>query len=260
MVLDHVTGRADAVVVPRASTEADVLGHRDLNVVDVVRVPDRIEQLIREAQSQNVLDGFLTEVVVDTEDRVLGEHLVDDGVQFASALEVVAERLLDDNSSPLTVLGLREARRRQLLEHLRKRVGRNRKVETVIAADTTFVVERGQRVGQVLEGLGLVETALHEPDTFSEPLPDVLTELGASTVLDCFEDDVREVLVRPVTPGEPDQSESGRQQSTVGEVVDGGHELAPGKVAGNTENHQGAGPRNVRKPFVGAVPKGIHPI
>ncbi len=80
-----------------------------------------------------------------------GEHLVDDGVQFASALEVVAERLLDDDSSPLTVLGLREARRRQLLEHLRKRVGRNRKVETVIAADTTFVVERCQRVGQVLE-------------------------------------------------------------------------------------------------------------
>lgn len=111
MVLDHVTGRADAVVVPRASTEADVLGHCDLNVVDVVRVPDRIEQLVREAQSQNVLDGFLTEVVVDTEDRVLGEHLVDDGVQFASALEVVAERLLDDDSSPLTVLGLREARR-----------------------------------------------------------------------------------------------------------------------------------------------------
>lgn len=123
MVLDHVTGRADAVVVPGASTEADVLGHRDLNVVDVVRVPDRIEQLVREAQSQNVLDGFLTEVVVDTEDRVLGEHLVDDGVQFASALEVVAERLLDDDSSPLTVLGLREARRRQLLEHLRNALG-----------------------------------------------------------------------------------------------------------------------------------------
>ena len=69
MVLDHVAGGADAVVVAGAAADADVLGHGDLHVVDVVAVPDRLEQLVGEAQRQHVLDGLLAQVVVDPEHR-----------------------------------------------------------------------------------------------------------------------------------------------------------------------------------------------
>ena len=73
MVLDDVAGRADAVVVARPAADADVLGHGDLHVVDVVRVPDRVEQLVGEPQRQDVLHRLLAEVVVDAEHRLLGE-------------------------------------------------------------------------------------------------------------------------------------------------------------------------------------------
>ena len=100
MVLDHVAGRADAVVVAGPATKADVLGHGDLHVVDVVGVPDRLEQLVGEAQRQDVLHGLLAEVVVDAEHRLLGEDVVDDLVELARALQVVRERLIDHHPAP----------------------------------------------------------------------------------------------------------------------------------------------------------------
>ena len=68
VVLDDVARGADAVVVAGAPADADVLGHRDLHVVDVVGVPHRLEELVGEAQGEEVLDGLLAEVVVDAED------------------------------------------------------------------------------------------------------------------------------------------------------------------------------------------------
>jgi hypothetical protein len=75
VVLDDVAGGADAVVVAGAAADADVLGHRDLHVVDVVAVPDRLEHGVAEPERQDVLHRLLAEVVVDAEDRLLGEHL-----------------------------------------------------------------------------------------------------------------------------------------------------------------------------------------
>ena len=69
VVLDHVARGADAVVVAGAAADADVLGHGDLHVVDVVGVPDRLEHGVGEAHRQDVLDRLLAEVVVDPEDR-----------------------------------------------------------------------------------------------------------------------------------------------------------------------------------------------
>ena len=53
----------------------DRLGDGDLDVVDELAVPDRLEDAVREPQRQHVLDRLLAEVVVDPEDLVLGEVL-----------------------------------------------------------------------------------------------------------------------------------------------------------------------------------------
>src|SRR5699024_5869928 len=45
VVLQNVPGGTDAVVVACAPAEPDVLGHRDLDVVDVVGVKQRVEKL-----------------------------------------------------------------------------------------------------------------------------------------------------------------------------------------------------------------------
>src|SRR6476620_1117514 len=103
VVLDDVAGGADTVVVSAATTESDVLGHGDLDVVDVVGVPDRLEHLVGEAKRQHVLHRFLAKVVVDAEHRRLGEHAVHQMVERFGAGKVVAERLLDDHPAPAAV-------------------------------------------------------------------------------------------------------------------------------------------------------------
>ena len=67
VVLDHVAQRAGTVVVAAAVLDAEGLGHGDLHVVDVLRVPQRLEQRVGEAQRQQVLHRLLAEVVVDAE-------------------------------------------------------------------------------------------------------------------------------------------------------------------------------------------------
>ena len=73
---DHVAERAGALVEAGALAEAERLGHVDLDVIDEVAVPDRLEQPVREPEREDVLRGLLAEEVVDAEDLLLVEHLV----------------------------------------------------------------------------------------------------------------------------------------------------------------------------------------
>ena len=75
MVLDEVAQRPGPFVVPGAAADPDVLGGGDLDVIDVVAVPDRLKQRVGEAQRHQVLDRLLAEVVIDPEDLGLLEDL-----------------------------------------------------------------------------------------------------------------------------------------------------------------------------------------
>ena len=83
-----------------AALDPERLGDRDLDVVDELPVPDRLEDAVREPERQHVLHRLLAEVVVDAEDLALVEVLRDQLVQLACGGEVVAERLLDDQPRP----------------------------------------------------------------------------------------------------------------------------------------------------------------
>ena len=73
MVLEDVPDRARVLVERGAALDPDRLGDRDLDVVDELAVPDRLEDPVREAQREQVLDRLLAEVVVDPEDLALLE-------------------------------------------------------------------------------------------------------------------------------------------------------------------------------------------
>jgi hypothetical protein len=105
VVLQHVAGGAGLLVEGGAGADADVLGHGDLHGVDVVGVPDRLEQRVGEAQRQQVLDRLLAQVVVDPEDVLRAEDAVDQGVELLGRGEVVPERLLHDDPPPAARLG-----------------------------------------------------------------------------------------------------------------------------------------------------------
>ena len=99
MVLHDVAHRADRVVEVAAVGDAEVLAHRDLHRGDELPVPDRLEDRVREAEVEDVLDRHLPEEVVDAVKLRLVDEGVQLGVQLACGREVVAERLLDDDSA-----------------------------------------------------------------------------------------------------------------------------------------------------------------
>ena len=76
VVDDDVAQRADRVVEVAAILDAEVLGHRDLDGLDVVPVPDRLEHRVREPEVQDLLEAHLPEVVVDAEELRLVDVLV----------------------------------------------------------------------------------------------------------------------------------------------------------------------------------------
>ena len=66
-----------------------------LNIIDVVTVPSRVEELIAESQNENVLDHLLTQVVINTENFFLLPVGVQSLLKVAGALQILAERLLN---------------------------------------------------------------------------------------------------------------------------------------------------------------------
>ncbi len=81
MVGHHVAQRPGGVIEAAAVANAELFLDRDLDVVDVVAIPDRLEHAVGETQHQDVLDGFLAEVMVDPVDLLLFGDLKQFGVQ-----------------------------------------------------------------------------------------------------------------------------------------------------------------------------------
>jgi len=106
MTLDHVAQRASGVVElarPSAPTVSAI-------VIWTSRTQARdhsgLEHRIAEAQREQVLHAFLTQVMIDPVDAVLGEDGADRVVDCARTLEIAAERLLQHH----TVAGVTQPR------------------------------------------------------------------------------------------------------------------------------------------------------
>jgi len=91
VVLNHVAQLAGLVEVAPAALDADFLGHGDFNVGDVALVPLGLEQAVGKTQRDQVLYGFLAQVVVDPVGAVLGEELRHGIVDLARGLQIRAD-------------------------------------------------------------------------------------------------------------------------------------------------------------------------
>ena len=57
-------------------------------MVDVVAIPDRLEDPIRQAKGENVLDGLFAQIVVDAVDLRFLEDLLDLAIELAGGGQV----------------------------------------------------------------------------------------------------------------------------------------------------------------------------
>ena len=173
----HVLVGAGALVEVGALVEAECLGNVDLDVVDEVAVPDRLEQAVGEPERQDVLRGLLAEEVVDAEDLVFPERLVNEVVEFDRAGQVGAERFLHDDAGPV-----HQVRVPQRGDHRAGGLRRHRKIVQPTDARPELGLGLGHRGGQRLRACAL----RHIGDGFGEPLPLLLGEFVGAEVLDCL--------------------------------------------------------------------------
>ena len=103
MVRHHVAQRAGGIVEAAAVADAELLVDGDLDMVDMVAIPDRLEHAVGKSQHQDVLHRLLAEIMIDPVDLVLVHQLQELGVEVLGRFEVGAERLFDHQPTPRAV-------------------------------------------------------------------------------------------------------------------------------------------------------------
>src|SRR3954451_23259335 len=237
MVLEDVADCAGVLVVAGPGLDADRLGHRHLDVVDELAIPDRLEDPVREAEREHVLHGLLAEVVVDPEDLLLAEVLEQGRGQLLRRLEVVAERLLDHEARPAAIVS-------PLAERLDDRGESGRRhgeVEDAVAPELLLLVKLAERVVELVLAAGVGEVGRNVVQLRRELVPGVLAERVARVLLDRRLHVLPKGVVVALRARDAHDCEARRQQAADGERIERRHQLLVGEVAGGAEDHERAG-------------------
>src|SRR5262249_29149926 len=105
------------------------LGCSDLNMVDMVAIPERLEYAVRKAQHQDVLNSLFSEKVIDAVNLILRKHLEELRVKRFGCRQVVPEWFFDDYPPPGTVRLPGESCATELLDHRAEEPVGNSQVE-----------------------------------------------------------------------------------------------------------------------------------
>ena len=140
VVRNHVAEGAGRLVIAAAQLDSELLGDRDLHVIDVAAIPDRLEDSVGETECENILDRFLAEIMVDAIDLLFVDDLADRAVQGDRRRQIVAEGLLDHDAPPLVAFLLGEAGRAKLLDNDREENGAGCEIEENVALGSLLLV------------------------------------------------------------------------------------------------------------------------
>ncbi len=234
---DHVAEGAGFLVEAATHLDRERLRHVDLDVVDVVAVPDRLEHAVGKAQRQQVLHRLATDVVVDSEDLLLVEDGVDERVELPRRGEVAAEGLLHDHPRPLPQPGPAK-----ILDHPGR--GGRRQSQIVQQLCVVKLVAGGRdRGSQLLEAIAGGD----EPKRLGEAVPGLALERPPPRTADRLAGELGELLVGEIAARGADQGEPLRHQAGLEEVEDPRQQLAAGQVPGRSEEHDHLIVRNRRR-------------
>ena len=77
-----VADRARLIVEGASALHPEVFRHRDLDALDMVAVPERLQQRVRKTKEDHVMHRPLAQVMVDAEDRLLVKGCQQDPVEL----------------------------------------------------------------------------------------------------------------------------------------------------------------------------------
>ena len=225
VILDHVPKTSRCVVEGTTPIDPEGLGHGDLDIANVVAVPDRLEEGIGEAGVEDVLRRFLTEVVIDPEDLTLFKDVVKRPVQSLGRGLVVTEWLFHDNAGSLidTPGGL---------ESLGDRSEKNGRDGQIM--DRTLGATQGLLEG--LEGHGIPVVAVNILEAVGK-LFKVRLVHAAPVGRDSLAGAVDDLLAGHAALGNADHRPL--QHPPAIERLDGVEEFLMGQITGRSEEDQG---------------------
>ena len=236
---DHVAVGAGRLVEVAALGQAERLGHVDLDVGDVVPVPDRLEQAVGEAEGEDVLGRLLAQEVVDPEDLLLVEDLVQLGVERDGRGVVGAERLLHDDPAAHDQAGLEDGAHRG-----ERGLRRHRQVVQPLV-DVT-----GQQLLGPGDGLAQGERPgreRHEVEALGELVPVGVAHLAGAVLADGDQGQVAERVGGHLVEGGPHDAQV-LDEPGLEQVQQAGDQLALGEVPGGAEQDEGGGRGHGGKP------------
>ena len=222
---DHVAVGAGLFVEGGARADRQRLGNVDPDVIDVIAIPDRFEDAVRESEREDVLHRLLAEEVVDPEDLRLVERGVQERVQRAGGGEIGAEGLLDDDPRARDEPG-----RDQRLDGLAEGDGRHG--EVVESARVAAALRLGGAGGR---GERVAVTRVRVEEVPREASPGMLVLDAAAELVDGTAGEDAEGVVVEVVERGADDPVARRQQAGLREAEEAWQELAPGEVAGRPE-------------------------
>ena len=229
MVLHHVAQRAGLIVIGDAVFQPHRLGHGDLHVIDMGRVPQRLVEHVGEAQRHQVLHRLLAQIVVDAEDLVFAEIVADKVVERAGRIEVAANRLFHNDAR----IGRDQPVLAQLVRNIAEQGRRDGQIE---GADAVAFADRllqsvesgaarriGRNVGQAGEkGLQLLVVDIAGLDVVGDRLASEGLEFG----------------VRQFRARRPDDPRRLAELMVALAIIERGQQLALGEVPGAAEDNE----------------------
>src|SRR5581483_3728595 len=144
VVRNHVTQCARGVEIPAALLDTDSLRIRDLYVIDVPPVPDRLEDRVVETEHEYVLHRLFAEIVIDAVNLVLRQDRLDLPVESARRFQIAPKRLLDYDPPPFPVVLPGQLALSQLLHNRSKKFRGDREIKKIISVRRILLIKLPQ--------------------------------------------------------------------------------------------------------------------
>src|SRR5258708_15158203 len=156
MILNQIADRSRLLVIRAPTLQSQVLGHGDLQMIDVTPIPDRFKDAIRQAEDQDILHRFFTKVVIDTVNLFFSKDSSHLTVELARRCEVVSKGFFNDDARPTFAVFV-ETGSTKTLDNLWILTGWCRKVEDAIATCPPLLVQRIEQIVQTLIASGIMK-------------------------------------------------------------------------------------------------------
>ena len=171
MIGDHVGKRARPIVVIATQFHAKFLRDRNLHVIHVTPIPDRLENAVRKAKSQNVLYGFFSQVMVNAIDLIFLQNLSNFVIQGDGRRQIVSKRFFDHHPPPLPIHFIGQPGIAKLFYDHWKKCGAGGQVEQAIPLRVLLVFHLNQQRFEFLKKFGILKISRQIIESFRKPVP-----------------------------------------------------------------------------------------